>query len=182
MLCAATVNENQRETSYYLESIFKLICQMKICMNWWQMVSGKSMEYMSLGMNLKGKSTDFENIYQNLTFFEDIKNMWIKILRSFPIKSYEHIFGIKVNPSSFFGGATFLVSYFSPPLILQFLHELGVISSFFGGQINFVSSDYNTWDEFDLTPKKWRNNPQFIKKLQNFRWKKIGDKENCTPK
>ena len=95
-------------------------------------------------LNLKGKSTVFENIYQNLTFFEDIKNMWIKILRSFPIKSYEHIFGIKVNPSSFFGGATFLVSYFSPPLILQFLHELGVISSFFGGQINFVSRDYKS--------------------------------------
>ena len=81
---------------------------------------------------LKGKSTDFENTYQNLKFFEDIKNMWIKILRSFPIKSYEHIFGIKVNPSSFLGGATFLVSYFSPPLFCNFFMNWGLFLHFWG--------------------------------------------------
>ena len=99
--------------------------------------------------------------------FKDIKNIGIKNLKTFPIKSYDHIFGIKVNPSLLFGGAIFLVSYFFPSEILQLLYELGVISSFFGGQVKFVSWFIITRDEVYLTPKKWRNNPQFIKKLQN---------------
>ena len=103
---------------------------------------------------LKGKSTDFENIYQNVTFFKDIKNIGIKNLKTFPIKSYDHIFGIKVNPSLLFGGAIFLVSYFFPSEILQLLYELGVISSFFGGQVKFVSCVIITRDEVYLTPKK----------------------------
>ena len=103
---------------------------------------------------LKGKSTDFENIYQNVTFFKDIQNIGIKNLKTFPIKSYDHIFGIKVNPSLLFGGAIFLVSYFFPSEILQLLYELGVISSFFGGQVKFVSCVIITRDEVYLTPKK----------------------------
>ena len=114
--------------------------------------------------SLKGKSTDFENIYQNVTFFKDITNMWIKNLKALPIKSYDHIFGIKVNPSLLFGGAIFLVSYFFPSEILQLLYELGVISSFFGGQVKFVScviiprvKVYLTPKNEEITPNLWRN-------------------------
>ena len=56
---------------------------------------------MSQSIIYKGKSTDSEKNYQNVTFFEE--NKAIQIKKTIPINRYEQIIEIEVNPTLQFG-------------------------------------------------------------------------------